>query len=153
MTLSQHFYVFIMDNEYKRYYFDTSNCNLFEIVLDTSSNVYKLVNTGKVITCTNTVLQWTKPFVLIYPWTNFLKERRKQMFLYNNVRDIQNYYYCKGIFRNIPNYAWTYDFTNNVVNQLPEMYEFEQKFMTVNPKAFKTEYKLYSSPMYVEILT
>lgn len=172
MPLNNRYHVFIMDNEYRRYYFNTTDCKIFEIVLDTPSNTYKLVATDKVITCTSTELSWDKPFVLIYPWTNFLKERKRQIFLYteifdlceepltpriseiyggsvyNELKDIGNYYYCKGEFRNIPIYSWTYDFTNNVVPQLPEMYEFEKLYTTVKPESFKTKYTMYSSPVY-----
>ena len=84
MPLNNRYHVFIMDNEYRRYYFNTTDCKIFEIVLDTHSNTYKLVATDKVITCTSTELSWDKPFVLIYPWTNFLKERRRQLFLYTD---------------------------------------------------------------------
>lgn len=148
MPLKLSFHTFIMDNEYKRYYFETKTCKLFEIVLDIPSNAYKLVVTDKVITCTSTELSWDKPFVLIYPWTNFLKERKRQMFLYDRARTIGEYYYCKGEFRNIPIYGWTYDFTNNDVPQLPEMYEFEKLYTTVRPESFKTKYTMYSSPKY-----
>ena len=132
--------VFIMTNDYKRYY-GTWNSKMKEFVLD-DKNMYKLVDSNISVSMNNGIASCSKPFVFIWPVTNDRVERRRQnnilltLFTVNRWTDFFTNF---GTVATSIWYSWTYDFDkSNERNKEETM--FEEKYLKVNDKCFKTQW-------------